>query len=121
MARIKFIRQLGYYDRCARAGCGKSPQYRVILGSFVVQVYSCTPHVVWAASLDMIGQDQGEAMGWEHGYKTPGSASKLLKPVEIVPEMGVIKRYPYGKDRSAEIDASYPYYVEGSDIPHFRP
>lgn len=113
MARIKFVRQIGHTGECARTGCGKGAQYRVILGSWDVDAYTCTGHVAWAVNLDLITQSVGKAMGWE--------SRQSGRPAEVIPELGVVKRTDFGRDVASQIATVFPYYNEGSDIPQFRP
>lgn len=62
--------QEGSPTHCARQGCKSYVTYRVILGSWNVQVYCCTRDLKWALDLDHTLESDGKALGWFYGYPT---------------------------------------------------
>lgn len=67
--RNGYVRQIGQPAVCAKAGCGKRSQWRVILGKWHLQAYVCTSHLEWGVKLDMVTESTGCRLGWEHGYR----------------------------------------------------
>lgn len=100
------VTQVGAHNQCGKRNCPvKSPGWRVILGHWVVQVYVCSEHLVWACKLDMISQNTGEAMGWHHGYPVNGGSTMESRTTKVTPNIPVIVRTDYTR----EIDVSDMY------------
>jgi hypothetical protein len=103
-------KQLGTNEQCARKGCSvQAPGYRVILGTWDLQVYVCASHLTWALGLEFLSQNTGEALGWGYGRFRNG-VTYLGTPKVCVTEMPTIRRYQgkYTRDVSGEVSGTYP-------------
>jgi hypothetical protein len=62
--------QEGSPARCAHRDCKRAVTYRIILGRWQVDVYTCTAHLKWGLDLDHTAESAGKALGWFYGYPT---------------------------------------------------
>lgn len=111
------VKQIGWHGQCARKGCGKNAQYRVILSGWDVQAYVCTSDIAWGVNLDLITHSSAEAMGWE--MRNPSRGGSLVDPL-----MGPIKRADFGRDVASQVASEWPVMREvkpGIIIPTFSP
>jgi hypothetical protein len=98
------VKQLGSHKECGKRGCKKIPQWRVILGHWNVQAYSCSDHLAWTNRLDMITETTGTSWGWEVGHKENGYIVK--RDARVDSTIDNIRRTDYA--RVPDIGNMYP-------------
>jgi hypothetical protein len=100
-----YVRQLGGYKFCARNRCKDAPHFRVILGSFRIQAYVCSAHVLWGIELDRLTQRNGESMGWEYGYGSTPNFRTIQTPRVV---SLATKEFDYTRNEAENISAMFP-------------
>ena len=100
-----YVRQVGHTTSCAKKGCGKKSQWRVILGKWHIQAYVCTTHLEWGVKLDMISETTGYRLGWERGYRISENHYEG-RSTKVIPCMPKISSTQYG--RPVEISGQFP-------------
>lgn len=100
-----YKRQVGNGRLCGKKGCANSPEWRVILGHFRVQVYVCSADILWGIELDHMCQESGEALGWEMGYGSTPNFRTIHTPQVV---SLAVREFDYTRDESGNISAMFP-------------
>lgn len=97
MAGPNQVLQIGAHDQCGRRECRVSAvSWRVILGHWRVQVYTCTPHLAWACSLDLLTENTGKGYGFTQVPVISGS--RTMVATQVIAELSQIMRVDYVRD-----------------------
>lgn len=99
------VKQVGSCRDCGKKGCPNTPSWRVILGKWNVQVYTCSAHLPWGVELDLIRDETGKKLGWEYGHQR-ADGDLFAESTRVVPTLRKLERMDFS--REVAISRTFP-------------